>query len=153
MRRAYCLALIEAGFNLDLYGGWTHDPILAEYDRGTWPGPKAAAAALSGHGAVVSLETTGHPSAALLDGLGAGLIGLVRTHPADETADGLASVLDPASQVWRFDSRGSLARLIKAVQSTPQEFMPRAAAARAQVNQHHTWACRVSAIIQACQSS
>lgn len=153
VRRAYCLALIEAGVDFHLYGGWSHDPILARHDRGAWPEPREAAAALAGHAVVVSLGTSGRLSAALLDALAAGLIGLLRAHPADDAEDGLASILDPSAHVRRFDSREALIELVRAVKQQPETFRTMAAEARTHVNRQHTWAIRVSAVIAASQAS
>ncbi len=151
VRRAYCLALVEAGVKFDLYGGWDHDDVLRSYDRGGWPGPLEIGDVLADGGMVVSIEPSGHIHQALLDGVAAGLAGMVRRHALDDTPDGLGAVLNPGEHVWRFDTRASLVELVRRYQAGPEGFRQRAAAAAEHVNAEHTWASRVEAMVRACR--
>ncbi|MBN2562821.1 MAG: glycosyltransferase family 1 protein [Phycisphaerae bacterium] len=150
VRRACCRALAEAGLDFDLYGGWGHDRALAKCDRGAWPAPADVGGVLAGHGLLISIEPSGCIHPALLDGLAAGLAGVVRSHPLDETQEGLSAVLDPVRHVWRFDSRAALVKLVRQFQGRPEDFRERSSAAEQHVNASHTWACRLKSILQVC---
>ncbi len=149
IRRAYCLALVEAGIDFDLYGYWDEDDVLAEYHKGAWPEPNELPEAMADCGLIVTIEPSGRIHPALLDGLALGLAGVVRTHPTDETADGLAAVLDPAKHIRPFDSRSSLVRLVRQFREEPASFQPQAAACARHINENHTWTHRLRTIIEA----
>jgi hypothetical protein len=150
VRQACCLVLVEAGIEFELYGGWEHDEVLARHHRGLWPSPGATAAALAGGGLIVSIEPSGAVHPALLDGLAAGLAGIVRAHSSDDTPDGLAGVLDPREHIWRFTRRAELVQLLRRFQARPDEFRPRASAAARHINDQHTWACRLKSLVEKC---
>jgi hypothetical protein len=152
-RRAYCLALVQAGIDFDLHGGWDHDDTLKQYDRGPWPDPADVPAVLEGHALIVSIEPSGTLQPPLLDGIAAGLVAAVRAHPLDDTHDGLSAVLNPARHVWRFDTRRDLVQLLQRFQTSPADFLQRATDAAAHVNAHHTWASRLKIIVHACQTA
>ncbi len=150
IRRAYCLALLEAGIAIDLYGGWPGDPLLETHDRGPWPGPETVADALTDHGLIISIEPSGVVQTGLLDGIAAGLVGFVRAHPSDNSKGGLTAVLDPEEHVRRFDSREALVARVREYIKDPARFAPIAARGMKHVNAHHTWAVRLETILQAC---
>jgi hypothetical protein len=151
VRRAYCTALTQAGVDFDLHGdAWTGDPGLSSHWQGPWPKPWMVREALAGAGAVVSLRLGGEVLPPMMDCLAGGLAGLVRSHPSDQDVDGLRSVLDPSEHVWRFSSRAELVRLVRGFLRHPAEFAPRADAAARHVDAHHTWARRLSSILQSC---
>ncbi len=151
VNRAYCLALIEAGVDFDLRGdGWTQDAVLSSYWRGPWPRPWQVGESLEGAAVIVSLQTDGGVKPSLLDGLASGLAGMVRSHPSDDSADGLSSVLDLNEHVWRFGSRAELVKLVRGFLRRPGEFAGRAEAAARHVDAHHTWSRRLEFILQSC---
>jgi hypothetical protein len=153
VRETYCAALADAGVDFDLCGdGWTADSIVSEHRRGPWPGPRDMPAALEGYGLVISIEPSGRVRSAVLDGAAAGLAVAVRSHPLDDSVDGVAAVLDPARHVWRFRSRVELVEVARTFIRKPGEFRQRAAEASSQINASHTWAHRLQAILQACGS-
>ena len=152
MRRAYCLALAEAGIEFDLFGrGWEQHESLRAFHRGPWPAAEHDSACLADYGALLALETSGHVEPWLLDGLAAGLVGLVRSHPLDETRDGLAAVLRPDRHVVRFGSRSDLVEQVLRLVESPEAFSQQAVEAMNHINAAHTWRHRIQTIIEVCR--
>jgi len=151
VRRGYCSVLMQAGVDFDLYGdGWTGDPVLSSYWRGPWPGPWRLNKVLEAACAVVFLPLSGEVQPSLLDCVAGGLAGLIRSHPMDLEADGLGTVLDPSTHVWRFGARAELVRLVQGVVRYPAEFASRTEAAARHVEAHHTWTHRLQSILHSC---
>lgn len=151
VNQAYCMALVKAGVDFDLRGeGWAQDAVLSAYWRGPWPRPWQVGESLEGAAVIVSLQTDGGVKPSLLDGLASGLAGMVRSHPSDDIADGLRSMLDPNEHVWRFSARAELVKLVRGFLRHPGEFAGRAEAAARHINAHHTWSRRLESILQSC---
>jgi len=148
VRRAYALALSQAGVAFDVSGaGWSALPELAAHSRQLPPKPHDAAARLAEYDMLVSLETSGLAYTDLLDGLAAGQTGLVRSHPIDATPDGLAAVLDIDRHVARFGSRAELVDLVRRCTEDPSALATTSAAAAQHLNAAHTWQHRLRSIL------
>jgi len=151
VRAACCTAIAKAGFDFDLYGsGWDHEPLLAPYSRGPWPQTDALAQVLAEHDLIITIDASGRVPVALLDGLAAGLAGIVRAHPNDAALDGLGAFIDPDQHVWRFRTPAELVGVVKRFAAEPGAFRERATAAARHVAAHHTWIQRLEAILRAC---
>ena len=151
VKRACVRALALAEIDFSLYGhGWNHDEMFASHHQGPWPEPSEARRLLARHAMIVSIPTSRRIDASLLDGIAASLVGCVRTHPSDETDEGLSAVLEPDSHVWRFGSPSRLVEIVKRFRASPREFQERALRATRHVNEHHAWRHRLHAIHQAC---
>jgi hypothetical protein len=154
VRRECCLALARAGHELDIYGGgWAHDPVLAEFDRGAWPNPEDVPSALQRCAAAVAITTSGGLQDATLDCMAAGLPVLIRRHPTDEMPDGLAGILDPARHIRRFGPVSELVSFARTAVDDPNALSEMADEAARHINAHHTWAHRLGIIIQSCASA
>lgn len=148
---AHVDALLEAAVDLSIFGhGWDRVERFRACHRGPWPSPDRATEAVAGHSAIVAIEPGGQVRPEWLDGMAAGLSGFARTHPLDESGDGLTAVLDPARHAWRFESRAELVGLCRRLTAEPDAFRDKAARAARHILDHHTWKQRIETICRRC---
>lgn len=154
VRRAYCLLLVKAGVDFDLYGRWPNDPELVKYDRGPWPGPREVGRTVATYGMIISIDLADEPHQAVLDGLASGCTVLVRKldrvamqAPADS---GESSRLVAGTHFDGFDTCRSLLRHIQSFQSSPGAGFGEFSSGSALVRDKHMWSHRLREIIVSC---
>ncbi len=151
VRQTCCAALIEAGFEITVFGGgWENDPMLAGRQAGPWPQAGTISSALAGHTAIVAIEPSGRLRSAFLDGIAGGLLGIARAHPTDMKPQGLSAVLHPDKHIQRFSKKGQLVDLVQRVLDDPSSYAKQRTDATHFVNTCHTWTQRLESILHVC---
>ncbi len=152
--REYLTTLHASGVAFALFGdGWAGETAMAEHWRGPWPEPEQLCEQLADYSVIVCMESSGRLRTELLDAMASGLAGVVRRHPADETDEGVGSVLHLSMHLRRFQSRADLLEILRNASKKPGSLRETAAAAGAHVRAGHTWTDRLRAVMKACGSS
>ena len=87
---------------------------------------------------LVHISSSGFPEQYVLDGIAAGAFFLVKSHPRDRRADGIAEFLEPGKEIITFDTPRDLVRKVRYYLEHEQERKSIAAHARQKLITRHT---------------
>ncbi len=146
VRQAVLEAVQRAGVNLAVWGqGWQDHPSLGS----VWQGPVPAgdrSAIYASAKVVLHIDVTGNVTAELLTMAAAGAAVVVRAHPSDSGADGLAALLGPGQELLTFKRHSELIGHLKHLLGDASARCALADRARAAVAERHTMAHRLETL-------